>query len=330
MAVAFDAASPDAAPAAPPKAPAIDTGLESLCLLASILGERLDPARIRHEHLSIGAPATGDDLLRIARSEGFKSRRGRSSAKRLGRLPLPAIGVDREGAFFVIARSDGERVLIARPRQPVANLAADELAGIWSGEVIYVAKREALGGDALRFSLAWFLPVVKRFKRVLAEVLIVSAFIQLVGLITPLFTQVVIDKVLVHRGLTTLEVLVIALLAANLAEVALGWLRTYAFSHTTSRMDAILGLCCSGISSPCRSPISRRRPPARRWRACASSRTSASSSRARRSPSYRRRLRQHLPRGDVCLQPVPDLGRGDLDPFYAAISLGILPGLSGG
>ncbi len=66
-------------------------------------------------------------------------------------------------------------------------------------------------------------------------------FIQLVALVSPLFFQVVIDKVLVHRGLTTLEVLVIGLLVVNLADALLNWLRTYAFAHTTSRMDAILG-----------------------------------------------------------------------------------------
>ena len=73
--------------------------------------------------------------------------------------------------------------------------------------------------DALRFGLAWFLPIVKRFRHILAEILLISAFIQLVGLVAPLFTQVVIDKVLVHRGLTTLEVLVIGLVVVAVADV---------------------------------------------------------------------------------------------------------------
>ncbi|MFN2184343.1 MAG: type I secretion system permease/ATPase, partial [Anaerolineae bacterium] len=56
-----------------------------------------------------------------------------------------------------------------------------------------------------------------------------------------LFFQVVIDKVLVHRGLTTLDVLAIGLLAVSVFEVVLTGLRTYLFSHTTNRIDVTLG-----------------------------------------------------------------------------------------
>src|SRR5262249_20403023 len=68
----------------------------------------------------------------------------------------------------------------------------------------------------------------------------ISVFIQLVALVSPLFFQVVIDKVLVHRAMTTLEVLVIGLLVINVADVLLNWLRTYCFAHRRRRMDAIL------------------------------------------------------------------------------------------
>jgi subfamily B ATP-binding cassette protein HlyB/CyaB len=72
-------------------------------------------------------------------------------------------------------------------------------------------------------------------------VLAASFFIQLFALVTPLFFQVVIDKVLVHRGLTTLDVLAIGLLAVSVFEVVLTGLRTYLFSHTTNRIDVTLG-----------------------------------------------------------------------------------------
>ncbi|WP_313901533.1 ABC transporter transmembrane domain-containing protein [Methylobacterium sp. J-076] len=107
--------------------------------------------------------------------------------------------------------------------------------------MLFALRRDRSGASAVTFGLAWFLPAVRRFRKVLAEVLVVSVFIQLLALVAPLFTQVVIDKVLVHRGLTTLQVLVVGLLAVNLADEALNWLGTYVFAHTTSRMDAILG-----------------------------------------------------------------------------------------
>ena len=220
---------------------ALDTGLASLWLLASILGERLDIERLRHEYISPGSLAGANDLIRIARAEGLKASKARGHISRLTSLPLPAIALALDGSFFIIARAAEGRALIARANQPPTEVSSEQLATEWSSDLIYVTKREKLGGDALRFGLVWFLPIVHRFRKILAEVLLVSVFIQLIGLVSPLFFQVVIDKVLVHRGLTTLEVLVIGLIAVNVADVALNWLRTYTFAHTTSRMDAILG-----------------------------------------------------------------------------------------
>ena len=68
-----------------------------------------------------------------------------------------------------------------------------------------------------------------------------SFFLQTFGLITPLFSQVIIDKVLVHKGLSTLDVLVIGLFLINVFEMVLNVTRTYVFSHTTNRVDVILG-----------------------------------------------------------------------------------------
>jgi hypothetical protein len=100
---------------------------------------------------------------------------------------------------------------------PVAST-LEQLAREWTGEIVLLVKRGRLSGDAARFGLRWFIPVIKRFSKVLAEVLVISVFIQLVALVSPLFFRVVIDKILVHRGLTTLEVRVIGVLVVNLAD----------------------------------------------------------------------------------------------------------------
>ena len=65
--------------------------------------------------------------------------------------------------------------------------------------------------------------------------------LQLFGLVSPLFFQVIMDKVLVHKGMTTLDVLVIGLVAVVIFESVLSALRAYVFSHTTSRIDVELG-----------------------------------------------------------------------------------------
>jgi subfamily B ATP-binding cassette protein HlyB/CyaB len=219
----------------------LDTGLGCLGLVLAIGGEAFDQDRARREHLAPGQVADSHDLLRIARAESLKARLSRSSVKRIPALSLPVIARHRDGTYFVIGRRTDTGVLVGMAGGPPVAWTFEELDQAWTGEILFVVRRDRLAGEAVRFGLKWFLPVVKRFANVLAEVLVISVFIQLVALVSPLFFQVVIDKVLVHRALTTLEVLVIGLLIINVADSLLNWLRTYSFAHTTSRMDAILG-----------------------------------------------------------------------------------------
>jgi len=91
------------------------------------------------------------------------------------------------------------------------------------------------------FGIRWFAKVILKYQRLIGEVLLASFFLQLLALATPIFFQVIVDKVLVHQGITTLDVLAIGLLAVGVFEILLGGLRTYIFSHTTSRVDVELG-----------------------------------------------------------------------------------------
>ena len=93
----------------------------------------------------------------------------------------------------------------------------------------------------MKFDFTWFIPAIVKYRTFLGEVLVASFFLQLFALLTPLFTQVVIDKVLVHKGFTTLHVLAVGMIALALFDAILGGLRTYLFSHTTNRIDVGLG-----------------------------------------------------------------------------------------
>jgi subfamily B ATP-binding cassette protein HlyB/CyaB len=92
-----------------------------------------------------------------------------------------------------------------------------------------------------KFDFTWFVPAIVKYRKLLGEVLLVSFALQIFALITPLFFQVVMDKVLVHRGFTTLDVIAVGLTVVVVFEVALTALRSYAFAHTTSRIDVELG-----------------------------------------------------------------------------------------
>ena len=237
-------------------APADPTGASwaALCAVARFHQIAADPAALAH-HLGLSASAEPDvdDLLRAARHLGLKAKRVHCSVDRLARTPLPALALMRAGddhgaagppRMTVLAQCDGQRVLLSgshtageRPTiEPIEVFAAQ-----WTGELILIASRASLAGELARFDFSWFIPALVKYRALLGEVLLISFVLQLLGLVSPLFFQVVMDKVLVHRGMTTLDVLVIGLVVVVVFESVLSALRAYVFSHTTSRIDVELG-----------------------------------------------------------------------------------------
>jgi len=219
-----------------------DTGLACLLIMAQLHEVPLSAEHLSHEFNTDGSPFDASRLLAAARHHGFKSRLLKPSAGSLGSFPWPAIAKDKNGHFFIIARVHSDQVLIHDPLQGAAQtipLAA--LLARWSGEVVVVQTQASAALGSSRFDFSWFIPAVVKHRGLLLEVLMVSLVLHVLSLATPLFFQVVMDKVLVHRGLSTLDVIALGLLAVTLFETALGVLRTYVFSHTTSRMDVELG-----------------------------------------------------------------------------------------
>jgi subfamily B ATP-binding cassette protein HlyB/CyaB len=217
-----------------------DTGLDAFTLLLRYLGIAADPDQIRHRLAgrAMGVP----EILRSAKEFDVKARALSTQWPRLERTPLPALAQWRDGRFVILGRVDAERALIHDPalgRPRVMSRA--EFEAEWSGRLVLMARRASLTDLARRFDVTWFLQAIHKYRRLLGEVFVASFFLQLFALVTPLFFQVVTDKVLVHRGLTTLDVLVIGLLAVSLFETVLAGLRTYVFAHTTSRIDVELG-----------------------------------------------------------------------------------------
>lgn len=219
----------------------IDTGLHSLVISARLLGVPADAAQLRHRCGDSGRYFGDDDLIRAGKHLGLRSRVVKSDWARLSGVSLPVMARHRDGHYFVIARLDDERVLIHDPleKRPLA-LPRALFEEAWSGALILLARRDGVASER-RFDFTWFIPALVKYRKLLGEVLLASFFVQLFALLTPLFFQVVIDKVLVHKGLTTLDVLAAGLLALSFFEVLLGGLRAYVFAHTTNRIDVELG-----------------------------------------------------------------------------------------
>lgn len=213
----------------------------SLAMLLHFYKLAADPAQIHREFASSGRSLDTIDLVRAARQLGLKARVVNAKLKRLDRTPLPAIAGTKDGRYFILAKVGNNHALIQHPGSSPETIAFSELGAMWTGQLVLGTTRAHIVGDARKFDFTWFIPAIVKYRRLFGEVLVASFFLQLFALVTPLFFQVVIDKVLVHRGLTTLDVLVIGLLFVTLFEVTLGGLRTYVFSHTTSRVDVELG-----------------------------------------------------------------------------------------
>jgi ATP-binding cassette, subfamily B, bacterial HlyB/CyaB len=219
--------------------------LVPLCVLARLHHVAAEPAALRHALGKTPTDAlTAADLLLAARHLGLKAKHSTSNAQRLNLAPLPALARLNDGRWVVLAQCDGQRVLFhdtdsqsSRPTiEPLEVFAAQ-----WSGELILVTSHASLAGELAKFDFSWFVPAIVKYRRLFGEALVVSLFLQLFALVSPLFFQAVMDKVLVHRGLTTLDVLVIGLVIVVVFESVLNALRTYVFSHTTSRIDVELG-----------------------------------------------------------------------------------------
>jgi subfamily B ATP-binding cassette protein HlyB/CyaB len=216
------------------------SGLEALVTLLHFQGVAADREQIRHR---LGTNKIGaSEILRCARDFGLKARACSTKWSRLAKMPLPAIASLRDGRFMVVAKVGDDEVLVQAPQDSRPSLMTrGELLAIWDGGLILMTRRAGLADVGRRFDISWFLGAIHKYRHLLGEVLLASFFLQLFALVSPLFFQVVIDKVLVHRSLSTLDVLVIGLVAISMFETVLGILRTYLFSHTTNRIDVELG-----------------------------------------------------------------------------------------
>ncbi len=217
-----------------------DAGLAALVMLLRFHGIAVDPAQIAHQ---FGKATFGvSEMLRCARQFGVKARLITGTWSRLARTPLPAIAALRDGGFLVLGKAGADKVLVQSPASPrPALMTKSEFEAVWDGRLLLMSRRAALADLARRFDVTWFLGALHKYRRLLGEVVVASFFLQLFALVSPLVFQVVVDKVLVHHTLSTLDVLVVALVGIGLFETVLGVLRTYLFAHTTNRIDVELG-----------------------------------------------------------------------------------------
>jgi ATP-binding cassette, subfamily B, bacterial HlyB/CyaB len=232
---------------APPsnEATPLDAGLRALCGIAAYYRIAADPLQLAREMTLGDREADEFDLIRAASLVGMKARLiSGANASRMARLPTPAIVRLKSGALSIFGgRGPSGLFRLVDPISHAATeISLEDLAAETGGQALLIARRVGGAGTSpSAFNIRWFLPTLWRYRRPLGHVLAASLFIQIFALTTPLFFQVIVDKVLTHRGYETLFVLIAGLVIVGLFDVALQYLRTYALSHTTNRIDVELG-----------------------------------------------------------------------------------------
>lgn len=237
-----------------------DTGLLSLLLIGGLHNISIDPAKLIHEFGS--TPFDNVTIQLAAKSVGLSVKLVKQDISRLHRAPLPAIAKDLDGSYFILGKVDTSkisgdlnirkkrindvlpetsRILIQRPGLPPEAWSLETLKLQWNGELILFTSKASYSGDMAKFDFSWFIPAVVKYRKLLLEVLLISLILQLIGLITPLFFQVVMDKVLVNNAMKTLTVITIGLTAAIIFESLLTGIRTFVFAQTSSKIDVELG-----------------------------------------------------------------------------------------
>ena len=197
-------------------------------------------------------PYSREKLLAALGALGFHAGRGEAAAIDFREVAFPCIGFRREGETLVpaiLAASDGAKLVYFQPSSrepqtlPLAEFAAsfDPLVLLLRRDVAPAKDPDDARARPQKFGFKWFIPELLRHKRIWREVLLASLAIQLVGLATPLFTQVVIDKVVVHHTESTLWVVGLGLAMFMAFGAVMTWMRQYLVLHTGNRVDGVLG-----------------------------------------------------------------------------------------
>lgn len=233
-----------------------------LAVYAQLSGLSVDPKQLVRE-LGVDSNMSAGQWVQALQTLGFETRfhavdesgNDAKVLKQLAKVNLPALALDGSDNLLIVGKLDGqisEDISITLQRSgaltpAVMNAKAFFALGCTG---IITAKRAAIrtaqsstdiGHELQKFGFGWFWNSLKNYKGLMSEILLASFFVQIFALVTPLIFQVVIDKVLTHRSLTTLDVMVIALLGVSIFEVVLSAMRHYLFSHTTNRIDVELG-----------------------------------------------------------------------------------------
>lgn len=219
------------------------------CLSAVAQHHRLsiNPERLIEDYALAGEEPGQATVLRIAGDIGLKARHDRLSWAGLlaqgGVFPLIA-RLEDGTSVIVVSANDKEgagRISVLNPLadSPTKVLQIDEASFCrrWKGEVFLLKRQNNLPESSQPFGFRWFIPEILKQKKALRDIAIAAVAMHVLGLASPMFFQLVIDKVLVHQGISTLWALGVGIVIALLFDTVFGFLRQMLTLSATNKID---------------------------------------------------------------------------------------------
>ncbi|MBV8524263.1 MAG: peptidase domain-containing ABC transporter [Acetobacteraceae bacterium] len=233
------------------------TALDCFVRVASHHGLMLSADRLRHSYAIGEAPVSPVLLLRIAKDAGFRARQALLSWDQLVDLrdAYPVMAQLANGNWVVVlgalerphgsagmGGADGNEAAVS-VLDPLADhpepfpVTREAFCAKWQGDAVVVKRSRQLGENPPAFGVRWFIPELLRERRLFMDVGIAAIFLYALGLVTPIFFQLVIDKVLVHESYTTLYVLAAGAALGLAFDALFTFLRRYLLLYATNKID---------------------------------------------------------------------------------------------
>ena len=215
-----------------------NSGLVCFLIVAKFLGVDVDKQYEKEYDLSDAEFS----ILKLAKLNNMQYRVGRFSKRVIDGITVPVIAKKSSGEFFIILNREKDGWKILEPSEKTPKLISDSMFKDLNVErmIILGNKNSDKLGHIKKFGFRWFIPTILKFKWQFISVLVAVFIIQIFGILTPLMTQVVVDKVLSHNALNTLYTIAIGILIVYIYELIIGLAKNYLFVHTTNRIDVIL------------------------------------------------------------------------------------------
>jgi subfamily B ATP-binding cassette protein HlyB/CyaB len=218
----------------------METGLVSVEVVSKIHAVSIDIEAVKRRYFVEGE-LKPEEILRILKDHGMRSRLKKlKSLDDLVKYPAPSIIISQDRAYHVfVGKKDGKIFIFDCLEKKMNAVTEEAFHSLWSGEAIAVYPR--FTKTEFYLNVRWLFKEFYKHRPVFSAVILSSFFIQLFGLVTPLFIQVIIDKVLAHHALTTLEVVAGAFMIVLLFDMVLNLMRNYLLYHTANKIDGSLG-----------------------------------------------------------------------------------------